>query len=81
MIGQLVLDVSEGDPSERLTCLLCHKPFADVGSPEWRGQPGCEYEVSFLTNHGSATAGLHRRCYERAMQTQRAATAPGSVHG
>jgi hypothetical protein len=62
------LSVRVGDPSEGLTCLLCHRPTADLSSPEWKGSPGCEYEVRFLNLGGSATAGLHKRCYERAMQ-------------
>jgi hypothetical protein len=73
-VGQLVLDVSEGDPSERLTCLLCHVPAEEVGSLASLGEPRCEYEVRFLTPKGSAVAGLHKRCYERAMLAHRAAT-------
>ena len=64
----LRLKVRVGDPTEGLTCLLCNRPTADVGSPDWKGAPGCEYEALFLNLGGSACAGLHKRCYERAMQ-------------
>lgn len=64
----LRLKVRVGDPTEGLTCLLCHCPTADIGSPDWKGAPGCEYEVFFLNLGGSACAGLHKRCYEMAMR-------------
>ena len=51
-------------PGDDLTCLLCHTPTFEGG--ERSHHPRCEYGVSFLTMSGSAVAGLHRRCYERA---------------
>jgi hypothetical protein len=42
-----------------LTCLLCHR---EADTP-----PLSEYEVTYLSLSGSTTAGLHERCYRRAL--------------
>jgi hypothetical protein len=65
-LQSLRLSVRIGDPAEGLTCLLCHQPASD--DPDWTGAPGCEYTVRFLNFGGSAVAGVHKRCYDRAMQ-------------
>jgi hypothetical protein len=59
------LVVKHANPGDDLTCLLCHTPTFEGG--ERSHHPRCELGVRFLTMSGSAVAGLHRGCYERAL--------------